>query len=71
VASYFVPVGHYSGDKNYFATQGVDNPPLHALATGVSGGNGVYNYSPTSTFPNQTYFGANYWVDVVFSTTSP
>src|SRR5262249_6201706 len=46
VASYFVPVGHYSGDKNYFATQGVDNPPLHALATGSPAGTGASTYAP-------------------------
>jgi hypothetical protein len=71
VASYFAPNGHYSGNANYFATQGVDSPPLHALATGVSGGNGVYAYGATSTFPINTYLAQNYWVDVVFSTTSP
>ena len=41
--------------SNYFATQGVDSPPLHALANGVSGGNGVYAYGATSTFPTNTY----------------
>jgi Domain of unknown function (DUF4082)/Bacterial Ig-like domain (group 2)/Putative Ig domain len=69
VASYRCPNGHYSGNANYFTTQGVDNPPLHALATGVSGGNGVYAYGATSTFPTSTYNAANYWVDVMFSTT--
>src|SRR5262249_22570680 len=44
VASYFAPNGHYSATLDYFATQGVDTPPLHALADGVSGGNGVYAY---------------------------
>src|SRR5262249_59127799 len=39
VASYFTPTGHYSGNLNYFTTQGFDTPPLHALATGVAGGN--------------------------------
>ncbi len=67
VASYRCPNGHYSADINYFQSQGVDNAPLHALATGVSGGNGVYAYGSTSAFPNQTWNAANYWVDVVFS----
>ena len=43
----------------------------HALANGVSGGNGVYAYGTTSAFPNQTYDSANYWVDVVFAVSSP
>jgi hypothetical protein len=47
VASYHTNVGHYSQDLSYFATAGVDNPPLHALANGVSGGNGVYRYGST------------------------
>ena len=59
--------GHYSEDDNYFASKGVDNPPLHALTNGVSGGNGVYAYGASSAFPNQTWNAANYWVDVVFS----
>jgi WD40 repeat protein len=67
VASYHTTVGHYADDQNYFATTGVDNPPLHALADGVSGGNGVYAYGSTSAFPNQTWNASNYWVDVVFS----
>ncbi len=65
VASYHVPNGHYSANVNYFGT-GVDSPPLHALASGVSGGNGVYAYGATSIFPTQTYNAANYWVDVLF-----
>ena len=66
VVSYHANNGHYSADLNYFATTGVDSPPLHALANGVSGGNGVYGYGATSLFPTGTYSSANYWVDVVF-----
>jgi hypothetical protein len=66
LASYHTDVSHFSLDLNAFATAGVDNPPLHALATGVSGGDGVYLYSDTSGFPSNTYSGSNYWVDVVF-----
>jgi len=71
VASYFCPNGHLSGNLDYFATQGVDSPPLHAPATGVVAGNGVFAYGATSSFPNGTFRALNYWVDVVFSTTSP
>src|SRR5262245_11407452 len=68
VASYFAPQGHYSGNLAYFATQGVDNAPLHAPAsTAVVGGNGVYSYGAATTFPENTFDAVNYWVDVVFS----
>src|SRR5262249_6773241 len=70
VASYFAPNGHYSGNLNYFATQGVDTPPLHALANAVAGGNGVYAYGGANSFPNSTYQALNYWVDVGFSTSA-
>jgi hypothetical protein len=71
VASYHANNGHYSTDVNYFSTGGVDNPPLHALRSGVSGGNGVYSYGTGSMFPNQTWNTANYWVDVVFKPATP
>ena len=51
VASYLAPNGRYAGDNSYFATAGVDNPPLHALQNGVSGGNGVYAYGSTTQLP--------------------
>jgi hypothetical protein len=66
VASYHANSGHYSEDINYFLGKGVDNPPLRALANGVSGGNGVYAYGANGVFPNQTWNAANYWVDVMF-----
>jgi hypothetical protein len=67
VASYFSPNGHYSGEFNYFAAQGADAPPLHALANGVSGGNGVFSYGTASTFPMLSFDSLNYFVDVVFA----
>ena len=51
-----------------FTNAGVDNVPLHLLRDGVSGGNGVYVYGASSTFPSSTYQATNYWVDVVFTT---
>ncbi len=69
VASYFAPTGHYAADNNFFTT-GVDNAPLHALASGVDGTNGVYRYASSSSFPNASYQNSNYWVDVVFTTTA-
>ena len=70
VASYHTNAGHYSDDQNYFAGKGVDSPPLHALADGVSGFNGVYAYGSTSSFPNLGWNSSNYWVDVALSTTT-
>jgi hypothetical protein len=67
VASYHAPLGHYAADGGYFAGGGADSPPLHALASGVDGSNGVYAYGPGG-FPSQSYNNTNYWVDVVFVT---
>ncbi len=66
IASYHSS-GSFFSDLNYFATQGADNPPLHALRAGVDGPNSVYQYGSGGVFPNLTYQSANYWVDVVFS----
>ena len=66
VASYYTTTGHYSIDTNFFSTTVLDNPPLHALASGASGGNGVFRYGANSVCPDQTFNAANYWVDVVF-----
>jgi hypothetical protein len=70
VASYLAPGGRYAEDDGYFDSTGVDRGPLHALASGVDGVNGVYAYSSGSTFPTSTYLNANYWVDVVFTPTT-
>lgn len=69
VASYFAPNGHYSATVGYFATAGVDNAPLHALRDGLDGGNGLYHYGSSSSFPTLTWQSSNYWVDVVFTAT--
>jgi hypothetical protein len=66
VASYHAPVGRYAADQAYYATSGVDRAPLHALQSGVDGGQGVYRYATTSVFPINTFNATNYWVDVVF-----
>jgi hypothetical protein len=67
VASYHTTVGYYSEDQNYFASAGVDNPPLHALQNSVSGSNGVFAYGTNSVFPNTGFNSSNYWVDIVFT----
>ena len=70
VASYHAPNGRYSVNSSQFAAAGVDNPPLRALRDGEDGGNGVYGYGPSGTFPTGTYQSEGYWVDVVFETTT-
>ncbi|HZJ28081.1 MAG TPA: DUF4082 domain-containing protein [Acidimicrobiia bacterium] len=71
VASYFAPNGGWAIDTNFFTASGVVNTPLQALALGVDGGNGVYQYGSVSAFPSSTYAASNYWVDVVFTTEPP
>lgn len=66
VASYFAPQGHYAADQNYFTAQR-GNAPLHAPASTVNSGNGVFKYGSVGVFPNDTYLSTNYWVDVVFT----
>jgi hypothetical protein len=69
VAAYYAPDGDYSVDSAGLAST-VSNGPLSALSSGISGGNGVYQYTGSPTFPSDTYNSNNYWVDVVFSKTS-
>src|SRR5207248_1669205 len=69
VASYFAPVGGYASDSGYFTAAGVDSGPLHALIDGGDAGNGVYLYN-TSGFPSNTFSANNYWVDIVFNSTT-
>jgi hypothetical protein len=68
VASYFAPYGRYAADSGLFGQGGVSRGLLTALGDGVDGGNGVYAYARTTAFPTASYRGANYWVDVVFTT---
>jgi Domain of unknown function (DUF4082)/IPT/TIG domain len=65
VASYWDPSGQYALNRPYFGSQ-YNNPPLHALANGADGANGIYVYG-SSSFPTATYDSSNYWVDVVFT----
>ncbi|MEU0567478.1 DUF4082 domain-containing protein [Nonomuraea sp. NPDC005983] len=66
IASYFTPSGNYAVSRPYFGTS-YTNGPLTALADGASGGNGVYTYGGTNSFPTSTFEATNYWVDVVFT----
>jgi hypothetical protein len=65
IAGYLAPKGHYSDTASGFASSGVSNPPLSALANSTSP-DGVYAYSAVSTFPTSSYKATNYWVDVNF-----
>jgi hypothetical protein len=67
VVSYFAPAGNYSADSGFFANAGVATPPLHALANGVDGANGLYIYGANGGFPTNSFNAANYWVDVIYS----
>lgn len=67
VVSYHTMGGGYAADSAYFGSAGVDNGPIHALASGVDGGNGVFKYAATPTFPTQSFNSSNYWDDVDFS----
>jgi len=67
VASYFAPDGHYSASNSYFASSGTDSPPLHALANGVDGPNGVFTYTSSGAFPSSSFESSNYWVDVLYA----
>jgi len=75
VASYYAPVGEYSYDSSpsdpgnlgtAFTSASGD---LTALASGASGGNGLYKYTTSAggAFPSSSYANSNYWVDVLFT----
>jgi hypothetical protein len=55
IASYHTNIGHYPDDINYFASPGVNNAPIHALADGVGGSKGVYVYNANPAFPSYTW----------------
>ncbi|HEV3421945.1 MAG TPA: DUF4082 domain-containing protein [Candidatus Acidoferrum sp.] len=63
-ASYGLTIGHFSANWYYFTSAGYNNAPLHALQTP----NGVYG--TLGTRPVYTHQSANYWVDVVFKSSS-
>lgn len=69
VASYFAPNGSYAYTYDGFSNE-VNTAPLHALADGTSGPNGVYVYGGGPSFPTNGYRASNYWVDVLFEPTA-
>jgi Domain of unknown function (DUF4082)/Fibronectin type III domain len=68
IVSFSTGGGYFGVSTNYFNTSGVNSGPLHALANGVSGGDGVYGSS--GRFPTSSGNGMNFWADAVFSPTS-
>jgi YVTN family beta-propeller protein len=67
VVSYGTGAGQYIGQDGAFASAGITNGPLYAARDGDGGANGVYRYTTSNAFPNQTYLSEGYWVDVVFT----
>jgi hypothetical protein len=66
VVSYYAPNGSYSSNSGYFSSA-AGQAPLHGLASGTDGPNGVYRYGTTTGFPTDSFNNTNYWVDVVVS----
>jgi hypothetical protein len=65
IASYHSPDGmtqYAPGDLNTARS----GSTVSLLASGASGGNGVFKYAPYSTFPSSASAGSNYGVDVDF-----
>ena len=69
VASYYSQSRHFSYDSGYFV-QSHDQAPLHALADGVAGPNGLW-HDDEDAFPTDSDNAINFWVDVVFSDDGP
>jgi len=69
VVAYWTATG-FAYDAGTFTNSGVDNPPLHALRSGVDGPNGVYAYGSVPQFPSNDASGNYYWADVMFSSTT-
>jgi hypothetical protein len=65
VVSYHTLTGHYAYTPGGLSSA-VTNGPVTALA-----GGGVYAYGTINAFPSNTFNNTNYWVDVVYSPTSP
>ncbi|WP_169336219.1 Ig-like domain-containing protein [Pontibacter roseus] len=69
VISYHSSAGTYSATSNGFG-QAILNEPLSGLQNGTDGPNGVFRYTSSPAFPNESFGAANYWVDAVFNTTA-
>jgi Domain of unknown function (DUF4082) len=68
IVSFSTGGGYFDFNSTSFASAGVTNGPLQALANGVSGGDGVYGRS--GKFPTTSGDGDNFFADLVFSPSS-
>ncbi len=66
VASYHTKKGNYSATSAGLVNS-VSSGSLTALASNLSGGNGLYMYDSSGKFPTNSFNATNYWVDVVFT----
>lgn len=62
VISYFAPDGNYA-DNQYYGWSALSSAPLHVSGTSP----GVFAYGSSDMFPNSTWNGSNYWVDLAFA----
>ncbi len=69
VASYYSPEGAYTA-TSFGLASAVDGGPVQTVPNATSS-NGVYAYGAASNFPQSSYDGANYWVDVLYALSAP
>lgn len=69
VVAYHSSEGNYSATQNFF-TSAIVNGPLTGLADGTDGANDLYSYTNNPAFPTSSYKSSNYWIDVVFNTST-
>jgi hypothetical protein len=67
IVSYHTTSAYISYTAGGLAGSNISNGPLHVLANGVSGADGVYSYGFTNFPTNYNGQAPNYWVDVVFA----
>jgi hypothetical protein len=65
VAAYYTSNGRYADDQGGLLSN-FTNAPLTALANG-----GVYHYGSGLGFPTDVWNSSNYWVDVLFTASTP
>ncbi|MFC5040158.1 DUF4082 domain-containing protein [Ornithinimicrobium kibberense] len=68
VVSYHAPHGNYSVTGGYFTDDARANAEVEAPRSADVGGNGLYRYGTSAAFPQSSWNGSNYWVDVLFRT---
>jgi hypothetical protein len=59
VVACFSPAGWYSSDDTGFKVPIVNSPLTAAM--------GVYKYTTSAAFPNNTYLTSNYWIDLIYA----